>query len=215
MYKYCLRLLLGGSVFVVATACSSGGSGGSSQEITLENVCDIMPERYCAQDEPCCKKAGYGFDQAGCEASYRMICADGVAAVSAHSAKFNPDNLNKCVAAYQPFEDKCELTAAEFATANVKSNVCLHLFEGTRAQGDPCVSNAECAPLAADKGFAYCDGATCTTIAPGFAEGEPCGPGSCASGLDCNGTKCAPAAEPAYAVNPLNCASSGNPAGAP
>ena len=42
-------------------------------------------------------------------------CASGVAAVAQHRASFNPEKVHECVQTFQPYEDRCLLTAAEFA----------------------------------------------------------------------------------------------------
>jgi hypothetical protein len=201
-----------------AAACSSSHSSNTppsvvTPAVTLDTVCDVLPTRYCHQDAPCCMKAGFGFNQTGCEGRYRQsLCMQGVAAVAVHNATFHPTSIDACIAAAQSFEDKCSLTAADFASYALQKTPCQQVFEGTVAVGAACVSDAECAPGPAPNAT-FCDPAsgTCQLTTPGAAQGGACANTSqCALGLICDGTQqqCVPDPQPEFFVDPQGCGGS-------
>jgi len=204
-------------MLVTMAACSSSHSSNTvppadagTPAVTLDNVCDVLPTRYCQQDRPCCAQAGFAFDQAGCEVSYRASCAQGVAAVAIHKAAFHAASIDACVAAVQPFEDKCSLTAADFASLALKLPPCKQVFEGTVAVGAACNSDSECAPAPAPNATS-CVSGSCQSSGPGAAQGEACVTNnSCAFGLICdsNSQQCIPDPQPEFFVYPQGCSGS-------
>jgi hypothetical protein len=193
-------------------ACSSNHSSNTpvkdaAPAVTLDNVCDVLPTRYCQQDSPCCMKAGLVFDQAGCEGFFRQTCSQGVAAVAAHTATFHPADIDACIAAYQPFIDKCTLSADDFASVAMKSTPCQQVFLGTVAIGGACNSDAECAPGAAPS-TTFCGTGSCQSRPPLAAQGGACTDTlSCALGLVCDSTQqqCVPDRMPEFFVGPQGC----------
>jgi hypothetical protein len=192
-------------------ACSNSHSSTTPTKdaepaVTLENVCYVLPTRYCQQDSPCCTKAGLAFDQTGCEGFFRQTCLQGVTAVAAHTATFNPADIDACIAAYQPFIDKCSLTAADFASVALNMTPCQQVFLGNVAIGGACSSDAECAPGAAPN-TTFCGTGSCQSRAPLAAQGEACVDTlACALGLVCDSTQqCAPDPQPEFFVGPQGC----------
>lgn len=171
--------------------------GDSSSNVTLENVCDILPKRYCEQDRPCCEKAGRPFEETACEELYRSTCAAGVAAVAGHRAVFHSEKLDECVTAYQPYTDKCRLSPADFVKTQ-SLVACTQIFQGTVPIGDSCDDSSECAPKASPEGV-YCAG-TCSAVR--FAgEGESCEVDSCNVALVCDSSfHCIVDSAPHYAA---------------
>ena len=130
----------------------------------------------------------------------------GVTAVAARTATFNAAAIDACIAAYQPFIDKCSLTAADFASVALKSTPCQQVFLGTVAIGGACSSDVECAPGAAPS-TTFCGTGSCQSRAPLAAQGEACVDTlSCALGLVCDNTQqCAPDPQPEFFVGPQGC----------
>src|SRR5690242_12093154 len=94
--------LAGSALFVALTAVlSCGETTSDSEPVTLDNVCDVLPKKYCAQDRPCCEKAGYGYDRASCERAYRESCLVDVAAIGHHKAALHAEKLDECLAGFQ------------------------------------------------------------------------------------------------------------------
>jgi len=206
------ELRLAGSAFfmALATLCSCGGSTAEPDAVTavtLENLCDVLPKRYCAQDRPCCEKSGYGYDRARCEKTYRDSCLEDVAAVKRKKAVFHAEKLDECLAGFQPYEDKCALTPSD-AVKSLSVAACYEVVEGKAAVGEPCASLSECAPRLWPESV-YCD-TTCKLIH--FAgEEESCGADvPCGPALLCNASQtCVPDGGTHYAVQDLICVGNG------
>jgi len=205
-------LLLSGSALFAALAAvvSCGGTSTDSEPVTLDDACDVLPKKYCAQDRPCCEKAGYGYDRAGCEEAYRESCLVDVAAIGRHKAVLHPEKLDACLAGFQPYEDKCQVTSAE-VVKSLSVAACYQVIQGTVPIGEPCDSLSDCAPKLWPEGV-YCD-TTCQVLH--FAgEGQTCdADSSCGPGLLCESGRCVSDGETLYVVQKDRCV--GSPFGVP
>ena len=210
MTRCAVLCVLGSVVLTLTSGCSSSPAADSKAseqtEITLDNVCDVAPRLYCQQMHPCCSKAGYVFDEAGCESSIRKgWCASGVAAVAQHRASFNPEKVHECVQTFQPYEDRCLLTAAEFMGLSAATKACNEVFEGPGLPGAPCTDQFDCA--ASDAGPSYCLSEGCGVLDLSERVGASCDSVSCEGGgltCDASGT-CSLDPEPSPLESPQSC----------
>jgi hypothetical protein len=185
-------------------------SGGSNPQPALDEVCLELAMRFCAQDRPCCEKAGFGFNPSRCQAFYLDGCGRDVAAVKAGKAAFDPPKLDDCVRQYQPFEDACLLDSAQRLRLARETAACAQIFRGLVPLGGTCSGSEECASSSPDReGLCEPNKNACADWAD-LVEGAICDgtAGYCTAGLTCDygGTgRCVPDPERRPVVSETGC----------
>lgn len=206
-------LLSGAALVLAAAACSdsddnkggggpgaggaggSGGGPGGGGSYTLDDVCERIAPRQCADARACCESSVAGYDQAGCEAGMLRDCEAGVAKVKEGKMTFNAGSVDACLNTLKGTYQKCEFAFAELIEIGDIADAC-HVFLGNIEVGGACEEDAECKQPSDDKELAHCIHGKCTLESLGEAgEGADCGEEtSCGPGLYCSeDDKCAKA----------------------
>jgi hypothetical protein len=132
---------------------------------TLENVCAKTPAPNCVVRESCCTQTMPGYVQAGCETDVMTECEKNVADVKAGIMTFDGDSIDTCLAAIQPYSDKCFLEISDLFKLPVDLAPCAQIFAGQLKDGATCDRTAQCASSLSDREIVQCDEATkkCST----------------------------------------------------
>lgn len=131
---------------------------------TLENVCSKIAAPTCAMRKSCCDQAS-GYDEAGCIAEATAECEANVADVKAGIMTFDGEFIDACIAATQPYSDKCFLTVNDLYGIPADLEPCTHVFAGQLAESAACERTEQCKSSVADREFTRCNTSTkkCTT----------------------------------------------------
>jgi hypothetical protein len=171
----------GGSAGTAGTA----GNAGTGGAIELPEELSLLVSAFCATARTCCEAAG--------EPPGALVACEDVAAgrvstfgmVIDGTVTLNMNALTACIDAYEAAEESCAMAGVEAA--------CHGVFEGTRADGEPCSDAFECDRSAGPK--------ICEIIQEGNTEpyvgscvdpprgtsGTPCA-ASCEIGANCSTT---------------------------
>ncbi len=127
---------------------------------TLTNVCEKTPALNCTVRESCCTQATSGYVEAGCLTDVMTECEKNVADVNAGIMTFDGDSIDPCVAAMQPYSDKCFPEISDLFKLPVDLATCAQVFAGQLKEGDTCDRTAQCASSLADREIVQCDDST-------------------------------------------------------
>jgi hypothetical protein len=132
---------------------------------TLENVCEKTAPLNCAVRETCCTQTASGYVEAGCSTDYIADCEKNVADVKAGIMTFDGDAIDPCLAAFQPFSEKCFLEIGDLFKLPTDLASCAQIFAGQLKDGDTCERTEQCQSSLSDREIVQCDDATkkCTT----------------------------------------------------
>lgn len=183
-------LLSSAALAVVAIGCGgsddANGPGNSGGVYTLDDVCEKVAQRQCADIQSCCDSTGIGFDQAGCIAQTRSQCEASVRLVKEGKRTFHPEAVDACQDLLASTFQKCELTMEDLLDFGFSGTVCQRVFAGTVEVGGACTAPEDCKPPTGQDQFAICDAGKCDIGHINVQEGGDCGTrGSCAAGLYC------------------------------
>lgn len=126
---------------------------------TLENVCSKIAAPTCAMRQSCCTQSS-GYDEAGCIAAATAECEANVADVNAGIMTFDGEFIDACIAATQPYSDKCFLNINDLYGIPEDLEPCTHVFAGQLAEGAACERSEQCKSSVADREFTRCDSST-------------------------------------------------------
>jgi hypothetical protein len=186
---------------VGGSAGSGGGSGGGNAgtagaagttSYTLANVCEKTAPIGCELDKPCCLASGFGYDHAGCVARAIAECEQYVAEVQAGTMQFDPGPIDACIAAFEPYLQKCFLNADDLFPIFDALEPCTKIWKGSRPEGAACDWDAQCAQSNDPNVYVACDdtSAVCRHFAKlgidAACELSESAPGACGPGLYCD-----------------------------
>lgn len=127
------------------TTGDGGTSDGSTAAYTLDNVCDQVLPKLCAQRKSCCQSQPGGFNEAQCLAFEKRDCEKNVAEVKAGTMTFDPTNIDACLAKLGPYVDRCRVPISEaLLLFNELATLC-KIFAGKVAEGGNCERSEQCA----------------------------------------------------------------------
>lgn len=113
---------------------------------TVNDVCDHIATSVCAAREPCCRSLDLAFDPVRCEARQRDSCGATIDAVNQGLVEFDGTYVDACVEELVRLTERCTVTAADIVYASFDlSAICGLAFQGTKAAGEACQIDAECA----------------------------------------------------------------------
>jgi len=147
---------------VVVAACGPADTKTPAAEAkyTTENVCTKIPPLNCKVRESCCTQATSGFVETGCETDVTTECEKNVADVKAGIMTFDGDSIDACLAAMQPYSDKCFLEISDLFKVPVDLASCAQIFVGQLKEGDTCERTAQCQSSLSDREVVQCDETT-------------------------------------------------------
>ncbi|HRI71504.1 MAG TPA: hypothetical protein PK156_45030 [Polyangium sp.] len=152
---------------LVTMACGPADTKTPTPEdkYTLDNVCEKTAPLNCAVRESCCTQATSGYAEAGCITEFTADCAKNVADVNAGIMTFDGDSIDACLAALQPYSDKCFLEIGDLLKLPVDLAPCSQIFVGQLKEGDTCERTTQCQSSLSDREIVQCDDTTkkCTT----------------------------------------------------
>jgi hypothetical protein len=188
------RALVAGCFLAVCAGAGAACSGEVARPGAedLDEFCEDLGRRFCDQDEPCCKRLGFEYDETACRKWFTDACNEGAEVVRRGDAEFHPEAFESCIADLQPFYDKCELDHDEWLQYQMAGVPCWKYFVGLEPQGSPCTVQAECDP---GGGVAFCSGeGVCVTVDPGShpspGKGQSCPNDFCDQVLVCDSGVC-------------------------
>lgn len=159
---------------------------------TKSNVCSRLPHEICSRRHECCEKTYIGFDQGVCEAQLKGTCESNLVEVEAGKMGFHPDEISTCLDSVGELWDRCNTLPSQLAEVYTAESSCRGIFTGTRAEGDLCARDDQCAQPAAASEAMVCSKQTglctrrwnATVHEPCSIEDENERP-SCSPGLYC------------------------------
>jgi hypothetical protein len=197
---------LGCGTFAMA-GCSgntdgSGGGKGAATPIAQADLAARASDAVCNNIGKCCADWGFQYNAAKCAEGLKASVQESIdRAASASGVTYNANTAGECVAAYAAWVTACTGTAAQ---QQAFEKACNSIWTGTKAAGQPCTEDFECA--GAESGSAFCatmpslpdagtsgGGSTCMAeSAPPQrgTKGGPCSATMCPSSQD--GYSCAP-----------------------
>lgn len=142
---------------------------------TLANVCEKTAPLNCTVREGCCTMATSGYVESGCLTDVQTECEKNVADVNAGIMTFDGDSIDTCLAALEPFADKCFLEIADLFKLPNDLASCTQIFAGQLKPGDTCDRTAQCASSLSDREIVQCDDSTKKCTSTKFLpEGSAC-----------------------------------------
>lgn len=195
----------------LTNGCGSSGGNASagSSSMSVEDFCQSVGQRYCAQDKPCCASANEPFNQAACELQFTSFCLSNATAVARGTATLQSEKLDECIRASQPYYDKCMVTNSDYQLLRAADVACTEYFKGTVPVGGACMVDGDCAPGPYGAG---CSAGACyqPDSSGTYPEvGDPCDVSNsdCDQGLICSDTtSMCVVAPPAPLVSAAECA---------
>ncbi len=141
------------SAFVLGGAlggCGGSSTGGtSSAPVTESQFASRFASAVCDNIGGCCKSAGYNYDPAACKSALDTQFSQ---LFASKSLVYDAQAAGSCLDAATGAMSSCNgLDAATTQT-------CQKVFTGTVAEGQPCQSDMECAPVAGAE--VYCENFT-------------------------------------------------------
>ncbi|UQA56231.1 hypothetical protein [Polyangium aurulentum] len=181
-------LFLGGALAASLPGCSSDPE--PEGPYTLENVCDRLPAKICAQRSSCCTKGG-SFDESGCVAFEKSNCQKNVADVEAGKMTFDGESIQGCLDAIAPWASQCFLSSDDLFSYGEASNVCRKVFAGEVAKDGACDRSEQCALPTDPKESSFCEFDGKCALVRYVPEGTACDPFAgngelCDRGLYCD-----------------------------
>jgi hypothetical protein len=176
----------------------------------------MVSDAACGNVGKCCTDWGFKYDAAKCAERLKADVQQSVNnATAATGVVYNPNKAGECVSAYKAIATACSVTDAQMTSWKL---ACNSIWTGTRANGEPCKDDFECA--GAENGTATCatlhslDGGvsgSCITVTssnPHGTKGAPCA-GTCRKeslGTVCSGSSNSPpGASSCYVEDGLYC----------
>jgi hypothetical protein len=181
-------LFLGGALAASLPGCSPDPA--PEGPYTIDDVCDRLPSKICAQRKSCCTKGG-SFNEAGCVAFETSNCQKNVADVKAGKMTFAPDSIGACMAAIEPWASQCFLSSDDLFAYAEASNACRKVFVGQVAKDGACDRSEQCALPTSPKESSFCEFDGKCALVRYIPEGTACDLGAangelCDQGLYCD-----------------------------
>jgi hypothetical protein len=110
--------------------------------LTAENYVSAVARALCAELEPCCSKYGYGFKDDACERIVAGFTQTPVSEARSLGLVFDAGAADKCVRATITLARLCEPTVEQYYE---REAACNRVYRGTKAPGEPCQADVECA----------------------------------------------------------------------
>ncbi len=136
-------------------AAGGGGAAGSGGTL-LDDACAELATKFCGARQGCCEVSGLGFDSTSCRTREFALCQANARDVEAGTMTFNPDSIDPCLAALEPYLDMCFIGVAERMKMFPVHELCRSIFEGHVALGESCERDAQCAPAPDPDELTYC-----------------------------------------------------------
>ncbi len=178
----------GGTGNVAGGTGGTGGADAGPPPLTLDNVCSILPSKFCALKQSCCQKT-VGYDQQSCESNEQSDCENKVAEVKSGQRSFHPALIAACLSAVEPLYNACWFSGDQLAAYRLTSNVCDAIFDLVGAgPGTDCTSTSDCSSSTQPNGYAYCNNSNQCAAGMVLGLGANCSSGLCGPGLYCQTT---------------------------